>query len=232
MKTSRVDGVKAPQPFKTPRYAPESSSAFVASSWPSWISFRDSGLTLTTTLTHSPSFFLGTKSSSPFGGMAASGLVATGCWFGGGAARCAARKKSPDGAACARLARARGSRTKAIRSARRSTGRPQYKFRAGSEAPRVLTRTTACRRDVVPAPAVRPPGAPRASPLLARARSAAPSFLGTTADPVLGRSRYPSAAGSARSARLHAIKTGFPSRFYSRSRRASRRVLPVTLIST
>ncbi len=71
MKTSRVDGVKAPQHVKTPRNAPESSSAFVASSWPSWISFRDSGLTLTTTFTHSPSFFLGTKSSSPFGGMAA-----------------------------------------------------------------------------------------------------------------------------------------------------------------
>ena len=110
MKTSRVDGVKAPQPFKTPRYAPESSSAFVASSWPSWISFRDSGLTLTTTLTHSPSFFLGTKSSSPFGGIVARGGAAS-TWLpvSGSFVRAAlSGLLCPDGAACARLPRARG----------------------------------------------------------------------------------------------------------------------------
>ena len=125
----------------------------------------------------------------------------------------------PGVAACARLPRARGSRTKAIRSARRSTGRPQYKFRAGSEAgseagallPGDGVFETSFLRLRYVLRARRGPSPSRRARACAAERRA--QLLGTAADPVLGRSIYSYAAGQHALALVPVTKTGFSSRF-------------------
>ncbi len=209
VETSRVDGVKAP--LQTPRCAPESSSAFVASSWPSWISFFDKGRTRTTTFTHSPSFFRGTPSASPCGGIVAASPR-----------RRVPRRRCPVGLPARRPG--------CVRARVRAAAAPPRRLVGLDGGPRAdgQRNTKACGfgefgggtppgrrrlRDVDLAPEIRPPGAARAlSSRRARAADAAPSVSEPPPTPFWGGLFIRLPPGSART-RSYPDQNGFSSRF-------------------